>query len=103
MAFVVLHNMLMTHQGGADRAPISAEDITALQNEQVVYVLDDNYRNPLREMNHQRDTERLLQSSWCIGLVGQNLRCAKQLPWGQKKLASINPFQDYPIIPRTFI
>ena len=32
-----------------------ANDIAALQNEQVVYVTDDNYRNPLREAKHQRD------------------------------------------------
>ena len=42
--FVVLHNMLRTHQDGEDRAPTSVNDITILQNEQVVYVPDDNYR-----------------------------------------------------------
>ena len=26
-----------------------------------------------------------------------------RIPWGQKKLASISDFQDYPDIPRTFI
>ena len=36
---VVLHNMLRTHQG---RAPTRANNITALQNKQVVYVPDDN-------------------------------------------------------------
>ena len=30
---VVLHNMLRTHQGGADRAPTPVDDIAALQNE----------------------------------------------------------------------
>ena len=39
---VVLHNMLRTHQGGADRAPTPANDVVALQNEQMVYVPDDN-------------------------------------------------------------
>ena len=29
---VVLHNMLRTHQGGADRAPTPANDLAALQN-----------------------------------------------------------------------
>ena len=67
---VVLHNMLRTHQGGADRAPTPENDIATLQNEQMVYVSDDNYRNPLREAKHQRPTSRLLQSSWCIGWVG---------------------------------
>ena len=42
---VVLHNMLRTHQGGADRALTPANDVAALQNEQMVYVTDDNYVN----------------------------------------------------------
>ena len=33
---VVLHSMLKTHQGRADRAP--ENDVAALRNEQVVYV-----------------------------------------------------------------
>ena len=55
LACVVLHNMLRTHQGRADRAPTPADEITALQNEQVVYVPDDNYRNHSREAKHQQD------------------------------------------------
>ena len=47
--------MLRTHQGRADRAPTQADDIAALQNEQVVYVPDGNYRNASRESKHQRD------------------------------------------------
>ena len=43
---VVLHNMLRTHQGGADKAPTPANDVVALQNEQAVYVPNENYRNP---------------------------------------------------------
>ena len=35
---VVLHNMLKTQQGGADRAPTLENDVGAQQNEQVVYV-----------------------------------------------------------------
>ena len=46
--------LLMTHQEGADRAPNLADDIAALQNEQVVYVPDD-YRNLLREAKNQQD------------------------------------------------
>ena len=46
---VVLHNIMRTHQEGADRAPTKANDAAALQNEQVVYVPNKNYRNPLRE------------------------------------------------------
>ena len=52
---VVLHNMLRTHKGTADKAPTPTNDVAALQNEQVEYVPDDNYRNPLREAKHQRD------------------------------------------------
>ena len=37
---VELHNILRTHQVGVDGAPIPADDIVALQNEQVVYVPD---------------------------------------------------------------
>ena len=48
---VVLHNMMRTHQGGADRAPIPANDVVALQNEQSVYVSNENYMNPSRRPN----------------------------------------------------
>ena len=43
---VVLHNLLQTQQGGAARAPNTANDVVALQNEQVVYVPNEKY-NPL--------------------------------------------------------
>ena len=49
---VVLHNMLRAHQG---RAPTPSNDVAALQNEQVVYVPIDNYRNHSREVKHQGD------------------------------------------------
>ena len=42
---VVLHDILKTHQGGADRAPTPADDTAVLQNEEVVFMPDDNYRN----------------------------------------------------------
>ena len=47
--YVVLHNMLRTHQGGADRA---GNDVAAQHNEQV-YVQNENYRKPLREVKQQ--------------------------------------------------
>ena len=50
---VVLYNILRTHLGGADRAPTPANYVVALRNEQVVYVPDDNYRNPLRAKHHR--------------------------------------------------
>ena len=43
---VVLHNMQSTYQSRATRAPTLEDDIAVLQNEQVVYLPDGNYRNP---------------------------------------------------------
>ena len=51
---VVLYKLLRTHtMVEQTRAPIPAGDVVALQNQQVVYVPDDNYRNPLRDVKHQ--------------------------------------------------
>ena len=50
---VVLHNMMRTHQDGADRAPTPGNDVVAQQNEQALYVTNENYRNPLSEAEHQ--------------------------------------------------
>ena len=47
--------MLRPHQGIAYRAPTPATGIAALQNQKVVYVSDDNYRNPSRKAKHQQD------------------------------------------------
>ena len=52
---MVLHNMLRAHQGKVDRAPIPANDVEALQNEQAVYVPNENDRNSSREAKHQQD------------------------------------------------
>ena len=46
---VVLCNMLMTQQGGADRAPTQGNDVAAEQNEQAVYVPNENYRARIHE------------------------------------------------------
>ena len=40
--FVVLHNMLRTHQHGTDRSPNPANNVAAIQNEQVMYVPNEN-------------------------------------------------------------
>ena len=50
---MVLHNMLRTHESGADRASITANDVVALQNEQEVYGTNDTYKNPSREAKHK--------------------------------------------------
>ena len=47
---VVLHNMLRTQSG----APTPGNDGATLQNEQVVHVANENYRNPLREAKQQQ-------------------------------------------------
>ena len=80
--YVVLHNMLRTHQGEANRAPTLANDILFLQNEQVVCVPYDNNRNPPREAKHQQE---LLKDYFNhVGaLSGQLLRCVNQQPLGR--------------------
>ena len=49
---VVLHNMLRSHQGGADRPPTPADDIQPPQGGQRHH---ENLRNPSREAKHQQD------------------------------------------------
>ena len=51
--WVVLHNMMRTPQGGANRAPTPGNDVAALQNEQAVYVPNENHRNSFREPKYQ--------------------------------------------------
>ena len=48
---VVLQNMLRTHQGTADKAPTPGNDVATHQNEQAVYVPNQNSR----EAKHQRE------------------------------------------------
>ena len=55
LTYVVLHNMLKTHQDRLDRTPNPEDDIAARANEAVVYVPDESHRNPLREAKHQQD------------------------------------------------
>ena len=50
--YVMLYNMLRTHQGEAHRVPTPE---AALQNEQVVYLSNDNYRNPSRVARLQQE------------------------------------------------
>ena len=52
---VVLHNMLRSHQGGADRPPTPADNIQPPQGDQGEQRHHENLRNPLREAKHQRD------------------------------------------------
>ena len=62
-----------SQHAGADRAPTPANDVAALQNEQMVYVPKGNYRNPSREAKHERE----LLNDYCnyVGaLAGQEDR-----------------------------
>ena len=52
---MVLHSMLRTHQGEADNKPTPATYVAAQQNEQAVYMPNENYRNPLRQAKHQQE------------------------------------------------
>ena len=52
---VVLHNMLRSHQGSADRPPTLADDILAPQADQGEQGHNHNFRNPSREGKHQQD------------------------------------------------
>ena len=52
---VVLHTMLRSHQGGADRPPSPADNIQPPQNDQGEQGQDENCRNPSREAKDQQD------------------------------------------------
>ena len=52
---VMLHNMLRSHQGGADRPPTPADDIQPPQGDPGEQRHHENLRNPSREAKHQRD------------------------------------------------
>ena len=50
---VVLHNMLRSHQGGADRPPTPADDIQPTKGDQEEQRHHENLRNPSREAKYQ--------------------------------------------------
>ena len=52
---VVLHNMLRSHQGAADRPPTPADDIQPPQGDQGEQGHQENFRKPSREAKHKRD------------------------------------------------
>ena len=52
---LVMYNMLRTHQGRADRASTPINNAVAIENEQAVYVPNENYRNPSREGKYQQE------------------------------------------------
>ena len=73
---VVLHNMLRSHQGAADRPPTPADDIPPSQGDQGEQGHQENFRNLWMEAT--RPTERLLQSCGGPGWAGgQSLRRLK--------------------------
>ena len=52
---VVLHNILRSHQGAADRPPTPADDIQPQQGDQGEQRHHENFKDPSRETKHQRD------------------------------------------------
>ena len=52
---VVLHNMLRSHQQGAERPPTLADDIQPPRNDQGEQGLHENVGNPSREAKPQRN------------------------------------------------
>ena len=50
---VILHNMLRSHQRGADRSPTPADNIQPPQADQGEQGHNRNFRNPSREAKHQ--------------------------------------------------
>ena len=55
LTFVVLHNMLRRHQGGADRPTTPADDLQPPQADQAANGPNGNFQNPSREAKHQQD------------------------------------------------
>ena len=52
---VVLHNMLRSHQGAADRPPTPADEIQPPHADQGEQGHHENLRNSSREAKHQQD------------------------------------------------
>ena len=50
---VVLHNMLRSHQGGAQRPPTPADNIQQPQADKAEQGQNENFRNPPRKAKHQ--------------------------------------------------
>ena len=74
---VVLHKMLWTYQDRADMAPTPGNDVAAEQNEQVLYVQNENYRNPSRKPNINKNYSRTTLITWGHWLgrrTGSNMR-----------------------------
>ena len=55
---VVLHNMLRSHHGVADKQPTPADDKQPPQADQGKQRHHENFRNPLREAKHQRNLQK---------------------------------------------
>ena len=55
LTYVVLHNMLRSHQGAADKPSTPANDIQPPQGNQGERGHQENFRNPSREAKRQRD------------------------------------------------
>ena len=89
--------------GRSRQGTTPGNDVADLQNEQVVYAPDDNYRNPSREAKHQQEllkTASITCKHW-LGKSTESEMC-NQVPRVQKNLASISPFSGLPNYSKNF-
>ena len=95
LTYVVLHNMLRSHQGAADRPPTPADDIQPPQADQEEQRHHENLRNPSREAKHQQD---LLKDYFNhVGALAR-WRTEFKKTEGENMPSSISPFRTTQII-----
>ena len=77
---VVLHNMLMTHQGRIVRVLTTGDDIAAIANELAVYVLVENHRNLSVETRHLQDQmfTSFMLVHWLGKRTGSEMACHRR-------------------------
>ena len=74
--------MLRTHQGGTESALTPTTDVAALQNEHVLYVPNENYRNPSREAKHQQELLKdysIMWGQWHISVFFRTIQLFQEL------------------------
>ena len=100
--FLVVHNMLRKHQGGANRAPTIGNDVAALQNEEVVHMPENNYGNPSREGKHQRPTKGLLQSHGALAWQRKRSKMCQPTTLGAEEAGTYQSFSGLPNYSKNF-
>ena len=71
--------MQRTQTGAPDRAVTLEDNTSALQNEQMMYAFDKNYRNLSLEERHQRKMLKDYFNNVFVMARGHDLRCDKEL------------------------